>query len=48
MKAEYLYADFGPVSVSFPVTNSPSNTQTMSATSKVSLQFMRIGFDYRF
>ena len=48
VKAEYLYADFGPVSVSIPLTNSPSNTQTMSATSKVSLQFMRIGLDYRF
>ena len=48
VKAEYLYADFGSVSVSVPVTNTPAFAQTMTATSKVSLQLMRIGFDYRF
>jgi opacity protein-like surface antigen len=48
MKAEYLYADFGSVSVGVPVTNTPNFAQTMSATSSVSMHLMRIGFDYRF
>ena len=47
-KAEYLYADFGSVSVAVPLTNTPDFAQTMSATSKVSLHLIRIGFDYRF
>lgn len=48
VKAEYLYTDFGSVSVGVPVTNTPTFAQTMSATSNVSLQLMRIGLDYRF
>jgi len=48
VKAEYLYADFGSVSVAVPVTNTPAFAQTMSATTKVSLQLMRVGLDYRF
>jgi opacity protein-like surface antigen len=48
VKAEYLYADFGAVSVDVPVTNTSSFAQTMSVTSKVSLQLLRIGLDYRF
>lgn len=48
VKAEYLYTDFGSVSTDVPVTNTPAFAQTMSVSSEVSLQFMRIGLDYRF
>ena len=48
VKAEYLYADFGSVSTAVPLSNSPAFTQTMSASSDVSLRLLRIGFDYRF
>ena len=48
VKAEYLYADFGSVSVAVPLTNTPNFAQTMSATSDVELHLIRIGFDYRF
>ncbi len=47
MKAEYLYADFGSVSVGVPLTNTPGFTQTMFATGDVSLHLVRIGVDYR-
>jgi outer membrane immunogenic protein len=48
VKAEYLYAHFGSVSVDVPVTNTASFAQTMSVTNDVTLQLLRIGFDYRF
>jgi len=48
VKAEYLYADFGSVSVAVPLTNTPNFAQTMSATSDVTLHLMRVGLDYHF
>lgn len=48
LKAEYLYTDFGSVSVDVPLTNSPAFTQTITANSEVSLHLLRVGLDYRF
>lgn len=48
IKAEYLYADFGSVSVAVPVTNTPAFAQTISSSSDVAMHLLRIGFDYRF
>ena len=48
VKAEYLYADFGSVSVPVPTSNTPAYSQTMLVSSDLVAQLVRVGIDYRF
>jgi outer membrane immunogenic protein len=48
VKAEYLYADFGSVSIVVPLSNTAAFTQTMLASSDLAVHLVRFGVDYRF
>jgi len=47
IKAEYLYLDFGSMSVAVPTSNSPAFTQTMFVDADLSAQVARVGINYR-
>lgn len=48
IKAEYLYADFGSVSVLVPTSNTPLFTQTIGVKADLSTNIARIGLNYKF
>ena len=48
VKAEYLYADFGAVTMPVPLSNTPGYTQTMLVSGDLVTQLVRVGIDYRF
>jgi len=48
IKAEYLYVDFGSVSVAVPLSNTPAFTQAMQVGAKLSAHIARVGLNYRF
>lgn len=47
LKAEYLYVDFGSVSVPVPTSNTPAFAQTMQVDADLSAQVARVGVNYR-
>ena len=48
IRAEYLYVDFGSVSVAVPLSNTPAFTQVMQVGAELSAHIARVGLDYRF
>ncbi|MES2195222.1 MAG: outer membrane beta-barrel protein [Pseudomonadota bacterium] len=48
VRAEYLYVDFGSVSVAVPLSNTPAFTQVMQVGADLRAHIARIGLDYRF
>jgi outer membrane immunogenic protein len=47
IKAEYLYLDFGSMSVAVPTSNTAAFTQTMLVDADLSAQVARVGINYR-
>jgi outer membrane immunogenic protein len=47
VKAEYLYTNFGSVTVAVPLTNTPSFNQVIYVSSDLDVHVARIGLDYR-
>lgn len=48
IKVEYLYVDFGSVTVSVPTSNTPSYTQTIQVKTALTANLIRFGLNYRF
>lgn len=48
IRAEYLYADFGSMSVAVPLSNTPAFTQVMQVGAELHAHIARVGLDYRF
>lgn len=48
VKAEYLFIDFGSISVPVPTSNTSAYTQTMQVSSDLTAHLLRFGVDYRF
>jgi outer membrane immunogenic protein len=48
VRAEYLYVDFGSMSVAVPTSNSPAFTQTMRVEADLSASIARVGLNYNF
>ena len=48
IRAEYLYVDFGSVSVAVPLSNTPAFTQVMQVGAELRAHIARVGLDYRF
>jgi outer membrane immunogenic protein len=48
VRAEYLYVDFGSMSVPVPTSNSPAFTQTMRVEGDLSASIARVGLNYNF
>ena len=47
IKAEYLYLDFGSMTVAVPVSNTAAFAQTMQVEADLSAQVARVGINYR-
>ena len=48
VKAEYLYVDFGSVSIAVPTSNTSAFAQTMYVDADLSASLARLGLNYRF
>lgn len=48
IRAEYLYADFGSISVSVPVSNTAAFSQVVQVDASLTVQTARIGFSYQY
>ena len=45
ISAEYLYVDFGSVSVAVPLSNTPAFTQIMQVDAELRAHIARVGLD---
>jgi outer membrane immunogenic protein len=48
VRAEYLYVDFGSLTVSVPVTNTPAYAQTMSVDAALKASLARVGLNFQY
>jgi outer membrane immunogenic protein len=48
IRAEYLYIDFGSMSVAVPVSNTPAYAQTMHVDADLKASLARVGLNYRY